>query len=198
MNVPECWPVEGEPAKSFAAKLQSGFFDCFMSGETILDVGFRGSRGAYAIPILFGAIGIDLDYPGYDGLTLPVADGSVDTVYSSHMLEHTTDYAAIIRDWYRVLRVGGFIVCVVPHQFLYEKKRALPSFWNVDHKRFYTPASLLAEFEQALIPNSYRVRHLQDNDEGYDYERGPQFHASGQYEIELVIQKIRKPEWDLL
>jgi SAM-dependent methyltransferase len=140
---------------------------------------------------------VDLDYPAYDGKKLPFPDESVDTLYSSHMLEHVADFRATIRDWHRVVRSGGFIVCVVPHQFLYEKRRSLPSLWNADHKRFYTPASLLREFETSLRPNTYRVRHLRDNDEGYTYGIGPEAHSGGGYEIELVVQKIAPPGWEL-
>jgi SAM-dependent methyltransferase len=195
-EVPEDWPVKGEAGRSFKAKLSNGFFSSYMAGEVTIDVGYRGAF-TDAVPILPYAIGVDLDYPGYDGKRLPFPDESVDTVHSSHMLEHVVDFRATIRDWYRVVRPGGFIVCVVPHQFLYEKRRALPSSWNADHKRFYTPASLLWEFETSLRPNTYRVRHLRDNDEGYTYEIGPEAHPGGGYEVELVVEKIRPPEWDL-
>ena len=196
-RVPRDWPITGEPRMTFNAKLDNGFFSKFLSGEKILDVGFRG-YGENPVPIFPHAIGIDTDYPGYDGIRLPFDDCSVDSVFSSHMLEHVIDYDVVIRDWHRVIKVGGFIVCVVPHQFLYEKKRELPSVRNGDHKRFYTPASLLREFEEALEPNSYRVRHMADNDVGYTYHIGPQEHPGGAYEIELVIQKIAPPAWDLL
>lgn len=196
-DVPEDWPVQGEAGSSFKEKLREGFFAKYMSGNVVIDIGFRGSY-ANAVPILPHAIGIDVDYPGYDGVILPFAAGSVDTVYSSHMLEHVTDYTIVIRDWYRVLKPGGFIVCIVPHQFLYERKHQLPSLWNFDHKRFYTPASLLREFEESLEPNTYRIRHLRDNDKDYDYACGPNVHACGRYEIELVVQKIQRPDWDLL
>ena len=195
-EVPEDWPVKGEAARTFNQKLRNGFFDTYMAGETIIDVGYHGGYDG-AVPIFPHAIGVDLDFPGYDGTKLPFPDGSVDTVHSSHMLEHVADYRATIRDWYRVLKLGGFIVCTVPHQFLYEKKSGLPSLWNADHKRFCTPASLLREFETSLEPNSYRVRHLRDNDEGYTYDIGPQAHAGGAYEIEIVVQKIAKPDWDI-
>jgi SAM-dependent methyltransferase len=195
-EVPDDWPVKGEAGRTFKDKLSSGFFANYMGGDVTIDVGFRGEYED-AVPILPHAIGVDLDFPGYDGTRLPFSDESVDTVYSSHMLEHVVDYRATIRDWYRVLKFGGFIVCAVPHQFLYEKKSTLPSLWNADHKRFYTPASLLSEFETALEPNTYRIRHLRDNDEAYTYGIGPEAHAGGDYEIELVIQKIKKPEWDL-
>jgi SAM-dependent methyltransferase len=195
-DVPEDWSVVGETAGSFTSRLRSGFFAAYMAGDVILDVGYRGSF-AEAKPIFPHAIGVDLDYPGYDGRVLPFADDSVDTVFSSHMLEHVADYVGAIRDWYRVVRDGGFIVCIVPHQFLYEKRWSLPSRWNGDHKRFYTPASLLQEFEAALEPNSYRVRHLRDNDADYTYSIGPDEHAGGRYEIELVIEKRPAPSWTL-
>jgi SAM-dependent methyltransferase len=193
--VPLDWPVRGEVSKDFARRLRNGFFSQYLSGEKILDIGFRGYEGS--APILPHAIGIDLDYPGYDGITLPFPEDSVDAVFSSHMLEHAADYCAVIQDWHRVLKIGGFIMCIVPHQFLYEKKSRPPSRWNADHKRFYTPASLLAEFEAALAPNSYRVRHLADNDRGYTYDIGPDRHSGGGYEIELVVEKIWKPGWQI-
>jgi SAM-dependent methyltransferase len=195
-EVPEDWPVKGEAGRTFNEKLKNGFFSAYMAGEVTIDVGYRGAFDN-AVPILPHAIGVDLDYPGYDGKKLPFLDESVDTVYSSHMLEHVTDFRATIWDWHRVVTPGGFIVCVVPHQFLYEKKRQLPSFWNADHKRFYTPASLLREFETSLQPNTYRVRHLRDNDQRYTYGIGPEAHSGGGYEIELVVQKITPPNWDL-
>ena len=195
-EVPEDWPVKGEAGRSFTEKLRNGFFSTYMAGEVTIDVGYRGAFED-AVPILPHAIGVDLDYPAYDGKKLPFPDESVDTVYSSHMLEHVADFRATICDWHRVVRSGGFIVCVVPHQFLYEKRHCLPSSWNADHKRFYTPASLLYEFENSLRPNTYRIRHLRDSDEKYTYEIGPEIHSGGGYEIEIVVQKIDPPAWDL-
>jgi SAM-dependent methyltransferase len=195
-EVPEDWPVKGEAGRTFNEKLRNGFFATYMAGEVTIDVGYRGDFDG-AVPILPHAIGVDLDYPGYDGKRLPFPDEGVDTVYSSHMLEHVADFCVTIRDWHRVVRPGGFIVCMVPHKFLYEKRYDLPSMWNAGHKRFYTPASLLREFELSLEPNSYRVRHLRDSDDAYTYQIGPESHSGGGYEIELVVQKIVPPAWDL-
>jgi SAM-dependent methyltransferase len=196
-SVPLNWPVTGEPSKTFLLRLTDGFFEKYMAGRVILDIGYKGAEEDAAVPILPHAIGVDLDYPGYDGVRLPFDDGAVDTIFASHVLEHVPDYRTVIRDWFRTLRVGGFIVCFVPHHWLYEKKRDLPSRWNEDHKRFYTPALLLREFEESLPPNGYRIRHLVDNDLGYLYEIGAEQHAAGCYEIELVVEKIKAPAWDL-
>jgi hypothetical protein len=92
-----------------------------------------------------------------------------------------------------VLKVGGYIVLAVPHQWLYERKATLPSRFNRSHQRFYTPASLLAEVERALPAGGYRVRLARDNDDGFDYSIPPHQHARGIYEIELVLQKIQLP-----
>jgi SAM-dependent methyltransferase len=189
--------VSGEAAKSYALRRESGFFDRYLCGASILDVGFRGGDTT-AVPITETAIGVDLDFPGYDGLTLPFANASQDAVFSSHCLEHISDPIHALREWFRVTKVGGFVIVIVPHQFLYEKKRELPSNWSGEHLRFYTPGSLMAEVEGALSPNSYRVRHLCDNDLRFDYTIGPDRHSFGCYEIELVLEKIPSPAWTLL
>jgi SAM-dependent methyltransferase len=186
--------VSGEAAKTYAVRRDSGFFDRYLSGNSLLDIGFRGGE-SQAVPITEAAIGIDLDFPGYDGLKLPFPDASQDAVFSSHCLEHIRDPVTALREWYRVTKVGGFMIVIVPHQYLYEKKIRPPSNWSQDHLVFYTPASLLADVESALKPNSYRIRHFCDNDLWFDYTIGPDQHSFGCYEIELVLQKIEEPTW---
>jgi SAM-dependent methyltransferase len=161
-----------------------------------LDIGYRGSLPD-AVPVTPDAVGIELDFPGYDGKTLPFPDASQDFVCASHCLEHIRDYWTALREWFRVLRDGGFLIVAVPHQFLYEKRTRVPSRFNADHKRFYTPASLLREVERSLKANTYRVRLLRDCDFGYDYTVSPDSHSRGEYQIELAIQKITPAKWEL-
>ena len=46
-----------------------------------------------------------------------------------------------------------------------------------------------------MPPNSYRVRHLQEDDRGYRYDDPPDRHGIGGYEIEMVVEKIKEPAW---
>jgi len=105
-----------EARKLYAAKLEDGFIAKYLSGVAILDVGYRGYEPD-VVPIVPQAIGIDLDYPSYDGKTLPFADDSQDAVFSSHCLEHAEDCESAIKEWFRVLKIGGYqsiMLCVRP------------------------------------------------------------------------------------
>jgi len=49
------------------------------------------------------------------GDDLPFRDRSLDYVLTSHVIEHFFDPAKALREWYRVLRPGGYIFIVAPH-----------------------------------------------------------------------------------
>ena len=186
--------VGEEVRNSYQRYIEEGFIKKYLSGPNVLDIGYRGYVQD-VVPVVPQAVGVDLDYPGYDGTTLPFADASQDAIFTSHVLQHIDDYRSSLRDWFRVIRVGGHMIIAVPHQFLYEKRMQPPSRFNADHKRFYTPGLLMLQIEEALDPFSYRVRLLEDNDRGYDYDIPPDREAAGCREIVLVLQKIERPAW---
>lgn len=66
-----------------------------------------------------------------------VGDGSLDFVHSSHCLEHLVDPAEGLRNWFRVVREGGYLVITVPDEDLYEQGM-FPSTFNHDHKWTFT------------------------------------------------------------
>ena len=53
------------------------------------------------------------------GESLPFPDASFDIVYSTNVLEHTTDPARVLREAVRVLRPGGTLQIVCPNYFSY-------------------------------------------------------------------------------
>jgi SAM-dependent methyltransferase len=174
--------------------MREGFYQKYLSGTAILDIGFRGGDPE-ASPVTEHAIGIELDYPGYDGTHLPFENNSQDAVFASHTLEHIEDWKSVLQDWFRVLKIHGYLIIAVPHQWLYERKALLPSRFNGDHKRFYTPASLMQEVETALPRGCWRLRSLRDIDDGFSYDQSPDLHPTGCYEIEAVVEKIECPKY---
>ena len=166
----------------------------FLFGQHILDVRRTGQPEGLG-PARTRATRVKLIDPNRDGKTLPFPDDSQDAVCSDRILQHITDYRCAIAEWFRVLRVGGFLVIAVPHQFLFERKLSLPSRFDTSHQRFYTAASLLLEIEEALDPLSYRVRFLEDNDSGFDYAKPPKRAPSGSCELVAVLEKLERPAY---
>ncbi|WP_460711930.1 methyltransferase domain-containing protein [Lysobacter terrae] len=66
-----------------------------------------------------------------------VSDGHFDFVHSSHCLEHLVDPRDGIKNWFRVLRPGGYLIVTVPDEDLYEQG-VFPSTFNRDHKWTFT------------------------------------------------------------
>lgn len=153
------------------------------------------SVATHDLPVALQAAAVDMDCPGPEGMPLPCADASQDVVIALGVLERLSDYRAAVADWFRVLRVGGHLILSVPHQFLYERKLLPPSRWNNAHKRFYTASTLLTEVEEALDPLSYRVRILEENDQGFDYAIPPDQKAVGCGELLLALERIARPAY---
>lgn len=55
-----------------------------------------------------------------DAAQLPFDSGSLDFVYSSHLLEDYTDWLPLLREWVRVLRPGGNLIILLPDAELWE------------------------------------------------------------------------------
>lgn len=58
---------------------------------------------------------------------------SYDCVHSSHCLEHMVDVPKALSQWWTLVKKGGYMVIIVPHEDLYEQK-IWPSIFNNDHK----------------------------------------------------------------
>lgn len=59
------------------------------------------------------ALPVDIVAPGDN---LPLEDSSVDFVISSHVIEHFADPVKALKEWYRVVRPGGYIYVIAPHK----------------------------------------------------------------------------------
>ncbi len=67
----------------------------------------------------------------WNGLHIPLEDGSVDSTMATEVLEHCPDPASVLREAFRVLRPGGFLFLTVPflwplHDVPYDEYRYTP------------------------------------------------------------------------
>ena len=64
------------------------------------------------------------------------SSGSFDLVFSSHALEHIEDYHAALREWWRLVKVGGYLGLYLPHRQFYPNigKREEWAAWEKEHK----------------------------------------------------------------
>ena len=141
---------------------------------------------------LSGQPRLDLSDTVYD-----VPEASQAVVHAPELLQDEPDYRAALQRWFALLKLGGVLVLTVPHAFLDTRQDRLPAPRRPRQQRLYTPASLLAEIEEALAPNSYRLRWLADRDGGYDYARDRATPPAGRHDIALVLERIAPPSWDL-
>lgn len=178
----------GETAKAHDRRAREGFFEKYCTGEG-LDIGY----------------GADLIVPNCSGWDLRngdaqylegIPDESFDFVYSSHCLEHMFDVRIALKNWFRVVKKGGWLIVAVPHRDLYEKKTLLPSRWNVDHKHMFLigrarepdTLDLVEEIRAAL--DGYDIQYVKVCDEGHTIT-DPLVHSDGEYQIEAVIRKLK-------
>jgi|SRR5579859_175502 len=105
-----------------------------------------------------------------------VPDLSYDWVFSAHCLEHMKDPHTAIQNWWRLVKVGGYLIVLVPDEDLYEQS-VWPSKFNSDHKRTFTcskyrswsPVSVNVADLLRFLPGHHLIS-LTLEDSGYDYE----------------------------
>jgi hypothetical protein len=132
--------------------------------------------------------------PAPDG---PLGKGSYAAVFAPYQLQDIGDYRSALQSWFAEIRTGGYLVIVVPHAFLHDRLQTLPSPFFPRKRRLYTPRLLLGEIEEALTPNTYRIRWLADDDAEYDYRLGLEDTVVGHCDIIAVVEKIASPDWVL-
>lgn len=101
-----------------------------------------------------------------DASRLPLfADGAIENVFSSHLLEHIDRYMDALTEWWRVLKVGGHLVLYLPHADLYPNIGQPGS--NPDHKHDFRPADILAAMK--LIGDDWSLLENEDRADGIEY-----------------------------
>jgi SAM-dependent methyltransferase len=97
-----------------------------------------------------------------------------DTVHSSHCLEHMFDPEAALTQWWSLVKPGGYLVLVVPHEDLYEQG-LWPSRFNPDHKFTFR-----LDKAESWSPVSFDIRQL----------------VSGLPGCEVIAAEVQDAEYD--
>lgn len=121
----------------------------------------------------------DLTVPDATNLSI-LADDKADFVYSSHMLEHVVDYKGALKEWWRLIKVGGYMTLYLPHKDFYPnigKEGA-----NPDHKHDFMPKDIIRAMKE--IGTWDLVECQERNGEGCD--------GRGEYSFLVVFQKAKE------
>lgn len=181
-----------ETSKARRRRRGLGWYDRYIIGY-VVDVGCGSD------PVIPNARRFDLEH-GDAQYIESIRDESVDCLYSSHCLEHMRDPREALRNWWRVVKPGGYLIVIVPDANLYEQGM-WPSIHNSDHKVtfsasdsnpwspvHYNLTSLVDE-----LPN-HRLIHLAVCDSGYDYGIATptldQSSGGAECSVEMVAQKV--------
>ena len=98
-----------------------------------------------------------------------------DFVFSSHCLEHMHDPYAALKEWWKLVKEGGYLYVTVPEEDLYEQGH-WPSIYNSDHKHTFTmykdkswsPVSVNVLDLVRSLPDAQVIK-VELQDYGYDY-----------------------------
>lgn len=185
-----------ETSKSKPRREANGFFDKYVKGK-VIDIGV-GRVDTYdgADPLTDWCDTWDKDN-GDAHYMKGVADETYDLVYNSHLLEHLENPCLAISNWFRITKKGGYLIMAVPHRDLYERKKVLPSKWNLDHKFFIlddwseppNTFSLRHLIEQGLRLEKYEIVSIEVNNTCTNVSRSEE-HGNGEYQIEAIIKKL--------
>lgn len=146
---------------------------------TGLDLGFGGD------PISPRSITLDLETPYCIVGTAPqhlrgdarslywFKDGSLDYVYSSHLLEDfpALEIPGILKEWLRVIKKGGYLVLYCPNQWLYlhdcVKRKSPP---NNAHKIIDFGLAYLVKVVQDNFKDQFSLIEANEPVEVYSFE----------------------------
>jgi len=190
-----------ETKKARSRRFLEDFFSKYISGSGI-DIGAGND------PLTPDCDKLDLIYgQDADKVISYINNETYFWVYSSHMLEDVNDPNFMIKEWWRILKPGGFLIIFVPSREYFEFKKTLPSLGNSNHKWFFTIDKDEPPCTLGLIPlitrnlDNYEIQYVKLCKEGHGVKfvdnsyipGGVQPIAWGEFSIEVVVKKLDKP-----
>lgn len=87
---------------------------------------------------------------------------SMDFVYSSHTLEHIQDYKGALKEWWRLVKQGGYLILYLPHKDFYPNIGQDGA--NPDHKHDFVPQDIID-----AMPHGWDLAECQERNQGCEY-----------------------------
>ncbi len=152
--------------------------------------------GCGADPVTPDARRFDLEHGDANKISQHVKE-QFDFVFSSHCLEHMHDAQDALREWFQLVKPGGYLFFIVPDEDLYEQG-VFPSRFNSDHKATFTISKARSWSSRSCnvldlarsLPGAEIVK-LALNDIGYDRAR-QQFGRPASRVARLVVAAYKK------
>ena len=145
------------------------FFTTYLSGR-VLDIGAGND------PVVPHAEIFDQSHGDANHILDYLEQEQFDCVHSSHCLEHMFNPVSALSQWWSLVKPGGYMITIVPHEDLYEQYNWPPIF-NEDHKASFrvggnsswSPVSVdILAACQALQKSEILHQEVWDNN--YDYD----------------------------
>ncbi|HRR48716.1 MAG TPA: methyltransferase domain-containing protein [Bacteroidales bacterium] len=187
-----------ETRKARKRRLEENFFQKYCNGRGI-DIGCGNDPLLPNIDKWDFSISPDQDATYMKG----IPDNTYDFVYSSHCLEDLSRPDIAIKNWWRILKNGGYLIIFVPHRDLFELRKTLPSAGNVNHRWYFVIDKNEPPVTIGLIPfivdnlTDYDIIYVKKCDDNYSYYIKDEKYviASGEFSIEAVIKKGNKTKY---
>lgn len=104
----------------------------------------------------------DITVPDAADLGLLASD-HYDFAFSSHVLEHIVDYKAALKEWWRLIKVGGHLCLYLPHKDYYPNVGTEGA--NPDHKHDFLPKDII-EAMKKIAPSWDLLQNQERNAKG--------------------------------
>jgi ADP-heptose:LPS heptosyltransferase/predicted SAM-dependent methyltransferase len=104
------------------------------------------------------------------------ATNSIDAVFSSHLLEHFENTEKVLKEWWRVIKPGGYLVLYLPHKKYYPNIGEEGA--NEEHKHDFMPNDIIEIMKRV--------------DRKWDLVEDQERNQNDEYSFFQVYQKVKR------
>lgn len=117
---------------------------------------------------LFNKRAVGADVVIEDAVNMPIFGSAFfDWVFSSHLLEHIEDHKKALKEWWRLVKPGGYLILYLPHKDLYPN---IGDPWgNPDHKHDFVNDDIIEAMKEVALGWDLRHNEVRNDHEEYSF-----------------------------